>query len=78
MGAESGLLNLPKISDHSLVSSMISAAQRILGRPRDKKDSVNPDMLKALGESKINDKSPSLSDLRTVADFWPVRRLGLS
>ena len=63
------LASLPTISDHSLVSSMISAAQRILGRPRDKKDPVTPDMLKALTESKIKDKSPSLSDLRTVATF---------
>ena len=63
------LASLPTISDHSLVSSMISAAQRILGRPKDKKDPVTPDMLKALTESKIKDKSPSLSDLITVATF---------
>ena len=52
------LASLPTISDHSQVSSMISAAQRILGRPRDKKDPVTPDILKALTESKIKDKSP--------------------
>ena len=63
------LASLPTISDHCLVSSMISAAQRILGRPRDKKDPVTPDMLTALTESKIKDKSPSLSDLRKVATF---------
>ena len=39
------LAALPEISDHPLVSSMISAAQRIFGRPRDKKDPVSPDML---------------------------------
>lgn len=63
------LAGLPKISDHPLVSSMISVTQRILGRPRDKKDPVTTEMLKALAESKLKDKSPSLSVLRTVATF---------
>ena len=31
---------------------MISAAQRILERPQDKRDPVTPDMLKTLTESK--------------------------
>ena len=63
------MAGLPKISDHPLVSSMISAAQRILGRPRDKKDPVTPEMLKALAESKLKGKSPCLSVLTTVATF---------
>ena len=63
------LAGFPKISDHPLVSSMISVAQRTFGRPRDKKDPVTPEMLKALAESKLKGKSPSLSVLRTVATF---------
>ena len=63
------LAGLPTISDHPLVSSMISVTQRILGRPRDKKDPVTTEMLKALAETKLKDKSPSLSVLRTVATF---------
>ena len=31
-----------------------------------KKDPVTPEMLKALVESKITDKSPSISDLRSL------------
>ena len=63
------LAGLLKISDRPLVFSMISEVQRILRRPRDKKDPVTPEMLKALAESKITEKSPSRSDLRTVATF---------
>ena len=70
------LAGLPKISDQPLVSSMISAAQRILGRPRDKKDPVTPEMLKALAESKLKCKSPSLSVLRTVATFTVLLQRG--
>ena len=62
------LAGLSKISNHPLVSSMVdSASQRILGRPKVKKDPITPEMLKALVESKITDKSFSLSDLRFVA-----------
>ena len=61
------MAGLPKISNHPLVSLMVSASQRLLGRPKLKKDPVTPEMLKALVESKITDKSPSISDLRSVA-----------
>ena len=61
------LAGLPKLSIHPLVASMVSASQRILGRPKVKKDPITPEMLKALVESKITDKSPSLSDFRSVA-----------
>jgi len=46
-----------KISDHPLVSLMVGASQRLLGRPKVKKDPVTPEML----------KSPSVSDRRSVA-----------
>ena len=46
---------------------MVSASQRLLGRPKVKKDPVTPEILKALVESKITDKSRSISDLRSVA-----------
>ena len=46
-----------------------SVSQRILGRPKVKKDPVTPEMLKALAQSRTTDKSPSLSDLRSVALF---------
>ena len=58
---------MPNVSYQPLASSIISAAQRILGRPRVKKDPVTLEMLKALEQSRITDKSPSLSDLRTVS-----------
>ena len=61
------MAGLSKISDHSLVSLMVSASQRILGRAKVKKDTVTPEMLRALVESRISDKSPSVSDLRSVA-----------
>ena len=61
------LAGLPKVSDHLIVSSMVSASQRILGKPKAKKEPITNEMLKALVTSKILDKSPSLSDLRTVA-----------
>jgi len=44
-----------------------SASQRILGKPKVRKDPVTPEMLKALVQWRITDKSPSLSDLRSVA-----------
>ena len=46
---------------------MVSASQRLLGKPKVKKDPVTPEMLKALVESKITDKSPSVSDRRSAA-----------
>ena len=61
------LAGLPKVSDHPVISSMLSASQRILGKPKAKKEPIASEMLKALVTSKISDKSPSLSDLRTVA-----------
>ena len=61
------MTGLSKISLHPLVSLMVSASQRFLGRPKVKKDLVTPEKLKALVESKITDKSPSTSDLRSVA-----------
>ena len=60
------LAGLSKISSHPLVASTVSASQRILGRPKVKKDPITPEMLKAFVESKIKDKS-SISDLRSVA-----------
>ena len=61
------LAALSKISNHPLVASIVRASQRILGKPKVKKDPITPEMLKALVESKITNKSPSLSDLRSVA-----------
>ena len=52
------MAGLSKISVHPLVVLMVSASQRLLGRPKVKKDPVTPEMLKALVESKITDKSP--------------------
>ena len=52
---------------HPMVSAMVSASQRILGKAKSKKEPITPEMLRALVSSKISDKSPSLSDLRTVA-----------
>ena len=45
------MAGLSKISDHPLVSLMVSASQRLLGWPKVKKDPVTPQMLKALVES---------------------------
>ena len=57
-----------KISNHPLVSLMVSASQGLLGRPKAKKDPATPElMLKARVESKITDKSLPISDLRSVA-----------
>ena len=61
------LAGLSKISSHPLVTSTVSASQRILGRPKVKKDPIAPEMWKEFVKSKIKDKSPSLSDLRSVA-----------
>ena len=76
------LAGLPKISEHPMVSSLVAASQRILGKPKSKKEPISPEMLKALVKSKISDKSPSLSDPRTVAlclvgyaGFFPFQRV---
>ena len=61
------MAGLSKISNHFLVSLTVSASQRLLGGPKVKKDPVTPERLKALVESKIKDKSPSIPDLRSVA-----------
>ena len=61
------LAGFSKISTQPMVASMASASQRILSRPKVKKDPVNFQMPKALVESKITDKSSSLSDPRSVA-----------
>ena len=50
-----------------MISAMVSASQRILGKAKSKKEPITPEMLRALVSSKISDKSPSLSDLKTVA-----------
>ena len=47
------MAGLRKISDHPLVSLMVSASQRLLGRPKVKKDPVTPEMLKALGNPRL-------------------------
>ena len=52
------MAGLSKISNHLLVSLMVSAFQRLLGRPKVENDPVTPEMLKTL--SKITDKSPSI------------------
>ena len=60
------IAGLFKISNHPLVSLMVSASQRLLHKA--KKDPATPElMLKARVESKITDKSLSISDLRSVA-----------
>ena len=56
------MAGLSKISNHSLVSLKVSASQRLLGRPKVKKDPVTTKMLKALVKSKITDKSTCISD----------------
>ena len=62
------LAGQPKVYDHSIVSSMVSASQRTLGKLKAKKEAITSEimMLKALVTSKISGKSP-LSELRTVA-----------
>ena len=40
------LAGLSKISSHPLVASTVSASQRILGRPKVKKDPLTPEMLR--------------------------------
>ena len=69
------MAGLSTISNHLLVSLMVSACQRLLGRPKVENDPVTPEMLKAL--SKITDKSPSIFDLRSVA-LCPIGYAGLS
>ena len=66
------MAGLSKISNHTLVPLMVSASQRLLRRPKVKKDPVTSEMLKALVESKITDQSPSISALRSVARAFSV------
>lgn len=54
------------MSTHPPVSSMVNASQRVLSRPKVKKDPLTLGMLQTLVTSMITDKSPSLSDLRSV------------
>ena len=61
------LAGLQKISDHPLVSSLVCACHRILGKSTVKKEPVSPEMLKALVTARMKDRSPPLSDLRMVA-----------
>ena len=62
------MAGLPKVSHHPMVSSMVSASQRTLGKLKAKKEAITREimMLKALVTSKISGRSP-LSELRTVA-----------
>ena len=53
--------------DHPLVVGLVHASHRILGKPTVTKESVTPEMLKALVKARIKDKYPSLSDIRMVA-----------
>ena len=82
------LADLPKIYDYPLVSSVISAAHRIFGRPRDKKD---PECHPGDAESSCGiqnrredafhirfENSCNIHYFCCNGDFWPVRRLGLS
>ena len=61
------LAGLPKNSDHPLISGLIGASHRILGRSTNKKERVTPEMLKALVQAGMTDKCLSLSDLRMFA-----------
>ena len=74
------LAGLPKVSGHPLVTTMLSASQRILGKPKIKKEPISSEMLKSLVSSKMTDKC-SLSDLRTIslclicyAGFFSIQR----
>ena len=66
------LAGLSKISSHPLVASMVSASQRILGRPKVKKDPITPEILKALVESKITQISLPLF---VILDLLPYALL---
>ena len=69
------LAGLPKRSEYPMVSSLIAASQRILGRPKSNKKPISPEMLKAVVISRIPDKSPSLSlCLVGYAGFFPFQR----
>ena len=59
------LAGLSKMPEHPLVSSMLSACKRILGKPETPKEPITPEMLQDL-VSKFKDDS-SLYGLRTVA-----------
>ena len=53
------------MSEHPLVSSMLSASKRILGKPKTRKEPITPEMFQYL-VTKFKDDS-SLYGLRTVA-----------
>ena len=61
------LAGLPKISDHPLISGLVRASHRTLGRSTIKKEPATPEMLRALVQARITGKCPSLSDFRMVA-----------
>ena len=55
------LAGLPKRSEYPMVYSLIAASQRILGKPKSKKEPISPEMLQALVMSRIPARCPSLS-----------------
>ena len=63
------LAGLPKVSDHPIiVSSVLVRPKEFWENRRQRKlEPITSEILKALVTSKISGKSPSLSDLRTVA-----------
>ena len=75
------LAGLPKISEHPVVSSLVAASQRILGKPKSKKEPISPEMSKALVKSKISDVSflirfeNSILCLVGYAGFFPFNEL---
>ena len=56
-----------KVSAHPLVSSMCSAAQRLLGRPKCRKEPITAEMLQMLVDSSFKDKCASVLTLRSLA-----------
>lgn len=59
------LAGLSKPSTHPLVTGMVTASKRILGKPKSRKEPITPEMLLTLVR-KFKD-NPSLYNLRTVA-----------
>ena len=60
-----GLSGYDKVSSHCMVESMLSALQRVLAKPKNKKEPITIEMLQSLA-AKYKDKS-SISDLRLMA-----------
>lgn len=60
-----GLAGYEKVSTHQLIVSLTSAGQRILAKPKNRKEPITAEMLQSLA-LKYKDKH-SLSDLRTLA-----------